>query len=185
MQLRDVCSEIFKGKNYPMDLEDGVAIKTFKKAAMGNCVLLRERLEDVLLEKNIKEKYFLKEDDIIISIKSPLKAVLYRNFEGEKVLIPNNYIVLRGINQEMYNPLFLTYYLDKRGLKELENEDYDLSITTLESIGLPNLDIEKQIQIRRLLTLLTERSNYYQKLLYNEEELAGFVIDEVIGDNHD
>lgn len=192
MKVREIFPEIFTGvftdsKN--MTKENIVnEVYTFNKNAICYGTIAKSKLFKKNVYTEIKDKYYMKDRDIIISMKKPYKVgtMQYVNFEGrDKLIIPNNFIVLRNINRDYYSYIFITNYLEKIGIQkyvEEHNITGDLHLSDIEDIDIPDIPKEKQMTISPLMNYINERSSYFSVLLDNDEELIKKALYEVIGD---
>ena len=44
----------------------------------------------------------------------------HKVIDAKDVVIPNNFIVLRGINMDLYSYIFVSNYLEKIGIEKLQ-----------------------------------------------------------------
>ena len=87
-------------------------------------------------------------NDIVISIKKPHKAFLYTYKSDKNIVIPNNYIVLRGVNNK-FSSLYVSYYLEWIGIDKFIKENTnrfntELTIEDIKSISIPFIPIKEQ-----------------------------------------
>ena len=68
---------------------------------------------DKALTSEVKDKYFMKPRDILIFVKKPYRVGTYTYNDDIKLVIPNNFIVFRGINMDLYSYIFVANYLEK------------------------------------------------------------------------
>ena len=176
MQVKDVFEEIFVGANlsissktiekkevYTLKKDNIIFNSIFPKETYYSYLndkkdyknLLENSLQKVKIPKTIKEKYYIRPSDIIISIKKPYK-VLTDVLIKKDIIVNNNYIILRGIDRKKYTERYLTYYLEYIGIKEILNETKktgnELSLADIKNIQLPNISITKQHDIYKKIT---------------------------------
>lgn len=192
MKVKDIFPEIFTGlytdgKNMTKSNINN-EVYTFNKNAICYGSLSKNKLYKKNVYAEIKDKYFVQGRDIIISLKKPYKVctMQYTGYPGiDKILIPNNFIVLRNINRDYYSYIFVTNYLDKIGINKYVEENKiegDLHLADIEEIEIPDIPKEKQMAITPLMNNINERSSKFSILLANDEELIKIALNEVIGD---
>ena len=133
----------------------------------------------------MKEKYYMQPRDILIFVKPPYKVGTYRFNKELKLIIPNNFIILRGIDMDKYSYIFVTNYLEKIGINKFVNETNkkgNLNIEDIKLIELPNISKEEQMKISELINSINERSSIYSTILENDDKIIKFAIKKIIGD---
>ena len=190
MFLSDVFDYIKGGKDpnkkttMPNEL---MIVKKIQKNAMQNSKFIPSRFIDEKLPFKLDDKYFLQKEDIIISLKEPYKASANSEDLELKVLIPNNYVVLRNIDKKKYNYLFVVNYLNIIGIENLVNNKYfnaDLTIDDVKNISLPDISLYKQESLLSLLDSINERAISYELIKDNDMEIAKHVMKDILGDNN-
>ena len=190
MKLIDVFDEIINGyniNNAKVKDEDSKIYKTLQK----DSILYTNIIPDRLVEKSfsgVKKKYFLQDRDILIFVKRPFRVGTYRYQDKEDIVVPNNFVILRGINMDYYSYIFVANYLEKVGIQKfVEENNYNgnLRIEDIEKIELPDISKEEQMKISPLLNSINERSAIYSNILANDEKIINYAINSVIGDNND
>ena len=162
-------------------------VKTFQKDALQNSKFMDNRFIQVSLAYTLNNKYFLKEKDIVISLKKPYRAAALSKELTEKVLVPNNFIILRDISDE-YDYLFVVNYLNIIGIDNLIDQSIyrspnsDLTKEDIKSIELPNINISEQKKYINLLDSINERSIVYKKIQDNDERILEFIMKSIVGD---
>lgn len=190
MKVREIFPDIFTGlytdskSMTKADIDNEVY--TFNKNAIGYGAIATNKLYKKHVYANIKDKYFMKDRDIIISIKKPYKVgtIRYLYKDKNKILIPNNFVILRNINRDYYSYIFITNYLDKIGIQKYVDEhniEGDLHLEDIENIDIPDIPKEEQMKISPLMNHINERSSYFNALLDNDEELIRKALYEIIG----
>ena len=192
MKIKDIFPEIFTGLYTDgRNMTKGNIkneVYTFNKNALCYGTITQSKLYKKEVYDDIKDKYFMKPRDIIISLKKPYKVgtMQFINFkDSNKILIPNNFIVLRNINRDYYSYIFITNYLEKIGIDKYVKENNikgDLHLVDIESIEIPLIPKEEQMKITPLMNNINKRSSYFSVLLDNDEELIKRVLNEVIGE---
>ena len=187
MLIKDVFKEIFIGFN----LNNSVGNKSYsekiyfiQKNSIAYTNIIAAKLESKNVTTEIKEKFFLQGRDIIISIKKPYKVATYQYEPTKKIVIPNNFIILRGINMDYYSYIFVTNYLEKIGVPKLFEEEgkTELKIPDIADINLPDIPKDKQMTISPLVKDINARSAIYSEILENDNEIVKYMLNMVIGD---
>lgn len=191
MKLKDVFEEISVGYNKTnASVHDDYSkiYKTLHKDSIQYTNIIDSRLIEKTFTGEIKKKYFILPRDIIIFVKKPYRVGTYSHEVKEDIVIPNNFIVLRGINMDKYSYIFVSNYLEKIGIKRyLEDHPYinNLTIDDVKNIELPDISKEKQMTISPLLNAINERSAIYTNILDNDDKIINYAIESIIGDKHD
>lgn len=191
MKLKDVFEEINVGynkTNAAVDDDYSKIYKTLHKDSIQYTNVIDSRLIEKTFTGEIKKKYFIQPRDIIIFVKKPYRVGTYSHEVKEDIVIPNNFIVLRGIDMDKYSYIFVSNYLEKIGIKRyLENNPFinNLTIDDVKNIELPDISKEKQMTISPLLNAINERSAIYTNILDNDDKIINYAIESIIGDEHD
>lgn len=189
MKIRDVFDEIKTGRyiNNSIESNEAMEVYTFKKEALSYSTLVESRLEKKTIYCDINDKYLMKPRDILISLKKPYKVGTITYDMKKKVLIPNNFAILRGIHMELYSYVFVSNYLERIGIEEYVNTHNitgDLSLEDIKEIDLPNVPKEAQMTISELMKSINERSNLYSNILENDDKIVKYALNKVIGDSN-
>lgn len=189
MKIKDVFEEIKTGRyiNNSIESNEAMEVYTFKKEALSYSTLVESRLEKKMIYCNINDKYLMKPRDIIISLKKPYKVGTITYDMKKKVLIPNNFAILRGINMELYSYIFVSNYLERIGIEEFVNAHNitgDLSLEDIKEIDLPDVPKDAQMTISELMKSINERSNLYSNILENDDKIVKYALNKVIGDSN-
>lgn len=199
MLVKEVFKEMFTGLNVNNSVgnakyaEDAYFIQ---KDSIQYSNIIEKRLVKKRITFDIKNKYIMQERDIIISLKKPYKVGTYRFNrifnDKKKVIIPNNFIVLRGINMDLYSFIFVANYLEKIGIEKYvidnkinERVYKELLLDDIANIELPDIPKTEQMKISELMNLINDRSAIYSTILENDEGIIRYALKEVIGDNND
>jgi len=191
MKIKDVFSEIITGFNTTNSTGKADYAKVYKilqKDSIQYTNIIESKLIDKAFTSNIKEKYFVHGRDILIFVKKPYRVGTYTKNEELDIVVPNNFIILRGINMNKYSYIFVANYLEKIGIQEyIEKHPYinNLSIEYIKDINLPNIDKEKQMTISPLLKAINERSAIYSNILENDYKVVNYALHSIIGDEND
>lgn len=191
MKVKDVFKKIIVGynlNNAGVDDEYSKFYKTLQKESIQYTNIIPKKLIDRKFSSNIKSKFFMQERDILIFVKKPYRVGTYTVNDNLEVIIPNNFIILRGIDMEKYSFIFVANYLEKIGIKEFvekENINRNLSIEDIKNIDLPDISKEKQMTISPLLNAINDRSALYSNILENDEKIVLYALNKVVGDEND
>ena len=199
MLIKDVFKETFTGlniNNLTSDDKFTEDVYIIQKDSIQYSNIIEKRLIQRRISSNIKNKYIMQERDIIISLKKPYKVGTYRFNkifkEQKKVIIPNNFIVLRGINMDLYSYIFVSNYLEKIGIEKYVNDNKlnervykELLLEDVLNIELPEIPKTEQMKISELMNLINDRSAIYSTILENDNEIIKHALKEVLGENND
>lgn len=190
MKLDKVFEEINVGYNITNAVvKDKYAkiYKTLHKDSIQYTNIISSRLVEKAFSDEIKKKYFIQEKDILVFVKKPYRIAICPT-SSQDIIIPNNFIILRGMNEIYYNTIFVANYLEKIGITKYVEENHitgNLTLEDIKNINLPDIDIEKQLRIAPLLKAINERSSIYSNILDNDEILIHHAINSIIGDRND
>ena len=191
MKIKDVFEDVFTGFNINTLTTDNNFAK-FYNTLQQDSIQYTNIIESKLIEKkigtNIKKKYIMQPRDILIFIKPPYRVGTYSKTNDLNLIIPNNFIVLRGINMDLYSYIFVTNYLEKYGIAKFVKERNitgNLSKADIEEIELPDIPKEKQMTTSPLLNAINERSASYSKILENDDQIIKYAISKITGDKDD
>lgn len=195
MLIKDAFKEVFTGFNMNNANSSDKYIKEvyfIQKDSISYTNIIQNKLIKKRITVDIKDKYTMKDRDIIISLKKPYKVGTYRftNLK-EDVVIPNNFIILRGINMDLYSFIFVSNYLEKIGIEKYvidkkvnERTNKELTLEDVKNIELPDIPKEKQMTISNLMNLINDRSSIYSTILENDDQIIKYALNEVVGDNN-
>jgi len=189
MKIKDIFKEVLVGynlSNTSVNDDNPQYHKTLQKDSIQYCNIIPSRLIDKPFNENVKEKYFLQERDIIIFVKHPYRVGTYTRTDKLDLVIPSNFIILRGINMDLYSYIFIANYLENIGIKKFkENSKVKTSNLTkedIENIEIPNIPKETQMTISPLLNAINERSSIYADILENDNKVVLYAINSIVGD---
>ena len=191
MKIKDVFSEIITGYNTTNSTGKANYAKVYKilqKDSIQYTNVIESKLIDKAFTSEIKDKYFVKGRDILIFVKKPYRVGTYSIKEESDIVVPNNFIILRGINMDKYSYIFVANYLEKIGIpKYIEENNYEgnLTLSEIEKIELPDIPKDKQMTISPLLKAINERSAIYSNILENDYKIADYALHSIIGDEDD
>ncbi len=191
MKIKDVFEDVFIGYNMTNATINDKFVKdiyTMQKDSIEYTNIIENKLIRKRVSDDIKKKYYMSSRDIVIYVKKPYKVGTYRFSNNLEVIIPNNFIILRGINMDLYSFIFVTNYLEKIGIDKYVKEHNitgNLTVGDICNVELPNISKNRQMQISNLINNINERSAIYSTILANDEEIIRYAINEIVGDNHD
>ena len=194
MLIKDAFEEVFTGFNINNARSDDKYVEDLyfiQKDTISYVNIIPNKLIKKRVSYSIKNKYIMKERDIIISLKKPYKVGTYKYKIDKKVIIPNNFIILRGINMDLYSYIFVSNYLEKIGLEKYsienkvnERKNKELSLEDILNIDLPDIKKTEQMKISKLMNQINERSAIYSTILENDDQIIKYALNKVIGDNN-
>lgn len=192
MKVIDAFEEVFTGfnMNNATSSEKSTDEAYFiQKDSIQYTNIIEKKLVKKKITTDIKYKYFMKDRDIIISLKKPYKVGTYRFNNKKQIVIPNNFVILRGINREKYSFIFVANYLEKIGINKYIDEhivdNRDLTATDIKFIELPDIPKEEQMKISTLMNDINDRSAIYSTILENDDEIIRYALKKVTGDEID
>ena len=191
MKVKDVFKEVIVGynlNNAGVDDEYSRYYKTLQKESIQYTNIIPKKCIDRKFSSHIKPKFFMQDRDILIFVKKPYRVGTYTVNDKLEVVIPNNFIILRGIDMEKYSFIFVANYLEKIGIKnyiEKENIDRNLNKEDIKDIDLPDISKEKQMTISPLLNAINDRSALYSNILENDEKIVLYALNKVVSDEND
>ena len=190
MKIGDVFNKVIVGYNLNnAGVQDQYSkyYKTLQKESIQYTNIIPKKLIDKAFSDEIQEKFFAQERDILIFVKKPYRVGTCTSSQSE-IVIPNNFIILRGIDMEKYSYIFVANYLEKIGIQkyvEKEKITGNLSIEDVKDIDLPDISKEEQKTISPLLNAINNRSALYSNILDNDEKIGLYALHKVVGDLND
>lgn len=189
MKIKDVFDEIIVGYNITnAAVKDKCAkmYKTLQKDSIQYTNIIDSKIIEKAFSGEIKEKYFIKQNDILIFVKKPYRVGICIKNEQE-IILPNNFVLLRGIH-DTYSAVFVANYLEKIGIKKhVEKNSFigNLTVDDIKKIDLPDISKEKQMTISPLLHDINERSAIYSNILDNDQKIIHYALHRILGDEND
>ncbi len=144
--------------------------------------------EEELISKDIKERFYSQEHDILYKVQQQSFAKEITTETG--AIIPNSYLIIRADTTKV-NPTFLTYYLnDPRVDYEIQRSIDSTKIMKVNTKILKELMVmlpEKQIQDQnaQLINKINQRIELKKKSIQCDEKLINSLYDKVIGDQYE
>lgn len=191
MKIKEVFEEIFTGYNMTNATGNNKEPKNvflIQKDSIQYTNIIKNKLVEKKITTDIKNKYFMQDRDIIISLKKPYKVGTYRFCDANNVVIPNNFIILRGINRDLYSFIFVPNYLEKIGINKFAKENNitgELTVENIKNIELPDISKETQMKISELINNINDRSLIYSNILENDDKIIKYALNEIIGEEND
>ena len=192
MKIEDVFEEVYTGFNINNSRSTNTVEDVYfiQKDSIAYTNIIKDKLIQRRVTSNIRKKYILEGRDIVISLKKPFKVgTCMYNYKDKKIIIPNNFIILRGINRDLYSYIFVANYLENIGIdkfisehSDLKRDNKDLTVADIKSIELPKIDKDSQMKISKLMNNINERSAIYSTILKNDNEIIKYALNLVIGD---
>ena len=198
MKIKDIFQEIFVGvnlNNYSktdeieevyMFKKDNIVFNSILYNNYGYTKFKKEPykylpnkdLIKVKVSKNIKDKYYLKFGDVVISVKKPYKTFNDVIVKKNKIMVNNNYIILRKIDSDRFYAPYISIYLEMVGIEKYlktnpSRINDELSIEDIKNIEIPNISKKKQIdiyfKIKSYMTRIIECNENIQKILREDD----------------
>ena len=191
MKLKNVFEDIIVGYNFinaSVKDEYSKVYKYLQKDSIQYTNIIESQLIERTFTGEVKKKYFVQPRDILIFVKKPYRVGTLSYEIKEDIVIPNNFIVLRGINMDIYSYIFVANYLENIGINKYIEENNitgNLTIEDIKNIELPDIPKEKQMTISPLLNAINERSAIYTNILDNDKKIIDYAINSVIGEEND
>ena len=191
MKLKNVFEDIIVGYNFinaSVKDEYSKVYKYLQKDSIQYTNIIESQLIERTFTGEVKKKYFVQPRDILIFVKKPYRVGTLSYEIKEDIVIPNNFIVLRGINMDIYSYIFVANYLENIGINKYIEENNitgNLTIEDIKNIELPDITKEKQMTISPLLNAINERSAIYTNILDNDNKIINYAIKSVIGEEND
>lgn len=191
MKLKNVFEDIIVGYNFinaSVKDEYSKVYKYLQKDSIQYTNIIESQLIERTFTGEVKKKYFVQPRDILIFVKKPYRVGTLSYEIKEDIVIPNNFIVLRGINMDIYSYIFVANYLENIGIKKYIEENNitgNLTIEDIKNIELPDITKEKQMTISPLLNAINERSAIYTNILDNDNKIINYAIKSIIGEEND
>lgn len=189
MKIKDVFEEIFTGYNMTNATGNNNPKEVYliQKDTIQYTNIIENKLIKKRITTDIKPKYYMQPRDIIISLKKPYKVGTYRYNIHKKILIPNNFIILRGIDRNLYSFIFVPNYLEKIGIQkfvEEKNITGELTVENIKNIELPDIPKKEQMKISELINNINDRSSIYSNILENDDKIIKYALNTVIGEKN-
>lgn len=185
--------DVFAGYQYTSrkieELEPGEGnVSVVKVSNIENGEINYNDLVSIDIDENKIEKYFLKENDILISTKGTLiKIGLITNI-GDKKLIPYNNLQVIRITSEDVNPIYVCNYLNsetgQRFLRLIQTGQIIININKndLLNILVPVVDMDTQETIANRYRIISNNIKELKEKLSTLENKLNSIYDDEIGE---
>jgi len=187
MVLKEIFKSIYKGLRVESDSsKDGKNYYVVYTKDVGNCVINYSKDSVKCIDTVIKDKYLLKEGDIIIAA-IPSNTTCHVGYcsdlEDDNVIINKNFIVLRDPVSDKYNLEFIAEYLESEGIKKFFEKNRTskeaLTVPEVEDMVVPDVSKEKQDELMSLIKPINKRTRLYNRLIMNDAEIKKYLMSEV------
>lgn len=134
-------------------------------------------------EENL-DSYTVKKNDLLLRLAFPLKVIIVDD-ELDGKLISNQYVSIR-IDESKYIPVFVKWYLESQDAEhQLEKYIVGTAIRTIpivkvRKIRLPNISIDKQKELSKLLEIWETQKGLYINLIKDKEAYYNSIIELII-----
>lgn len=165
---------------------DKEIVKSYKqlnlKSVNRNGYIDLEELENLDAKEPIDEYYLTHEGDIIVRLIDPFTAI-YINKEWERIVITSNFCIVRC--SENYSSEFLSYYINSDRAKKmlLGNSQgsimRNINMSAVGEIQLPNIPIDKQRIIGKLLWAQTKKIIILNRMQELEEKQRKAIFEKI------
>ena len=120
MKLKDITESIitgvltrrivYDGEDNNPSLKDG---KILVPKAIDNGLIDHSLLQSVKLERDVKDKFYTKMDDVIMKLSTPYDSCTIDREEDEGLIVPSFSVIIRGI-KDGYDPYFIMAFLSSK-----------------------------------------------------------------------
>lgn len=185
--------DVFAGYQYTSrkieELEPGEGnVSVVKVSNIENGEINYNDLVSIDIDENKIEKYFLKENDILISTKGTLiKIGLITNI-GDKKLIPYNNLQVIRITSEDVNPIYVCNYLNsetgQRFLRLIQTGQIIININKndLLNVQVPIVDMDTQETIANRYRIISNNIKELKEKLSTLENKLNSIYDDEVGE---
>lgn len=171
------------------ELEPGKGnVSVVKVSNIENGEINYNDLVSIDVDENKVEKYFLKENDILISTKGTLiKIGLITNI-GDKKLIPYNNLQVIRITSEDVNPIYVCNYLNsetgQRFLRLIQTGQIIININKndLLNVQVPVVDMDTQETIANRYRIISNNIKELKEKLSTLENKLNSIYDDEVGE---
>ena len=142
---------------------------------------------DLLYSEEDLENFKAKKGDILLRIAFPL-TIIEVDDEIEGKIINNQYCIIRmsSIVNRTYNIDFIKWFLESNKAKHqfekmlIGTTIKSLPVSELRKLEIPNLDLEEQVQISKIVNTWNKQKKLYKKMLEQKEKYYDSVINKLI-----
>ena len=139
---------------------------------------------DKFISEEDLSSYTVKKNDLLLRLAFPLKVIIVDD-ELDGKLISNQYVSIR-IDKSKYSPAFVKWYLESQDAEhQLEKYIVGTAIRTIpivkvREIRLPNISINKQKELSKLVESWEAQKRLYINLIKNKESYYNNIIEMII-----
>ncbi len=142
---------------------------------------------DLLYSEEDLENFKAKKGDILLRLAFPL-TIIEVDDEIEGKIINNQYCIIRmsSIVNRTYNIDFIKWFLESNKAKHqfekmlIGTTIKSLPVSELRKLEIPNLDLEEQVQISKIVNTWNKQKKLYKKMLEQKEKYYDSVINKLI-----
>jgi restriction endonuclease S subunit len=142
---------------------------------------------DLLYSEEDLENFKAKKGDILLRLAFPL-TIIEVDDEIEGKIINNQYCIIRmsSIVNRTYNIDFIKWFLESNKAKHqfekmlIGTTIKSLPVSELRKLEIPNLDLEEQVQISKIVNTWNKQKKLYKKMLKQKEKYYDSVINKLI-----
>lgn len=142
-----------------------------------------KQYEILKTNKDLKDK-IAQEGDLLFRLLAPTKIVFAdRNIKGK--LIPSQFCIIRT-KKNIMDPIVLKWYLESENAKVFMNEITkgsiikSTSVAELKKIEIPNISIDKQENMKQLISLWKKEKKCLERILNKKEILYNCYLEEML-----
>lgn len=139
---------------------------------------------DKFISEEDLSSYIVKKNDLLLRLAFPLKVIIVDD-ELDGKLISNQYVSIR-IDKSKYSPSFVKWYLESKDAEhQLEKYIVGTAIRTIpivkvREIRLPNISINKQNELSKLVESWETQKRLYINLIKDKESYYNNIIEMII-----
>jgi len=181
----DEIAQIYNGLRITRyrDYEKGSLHKVLKKINNKENIL---ETEEVKLCGKIDEKFYSKQNDIIIQQTSQVNTI--NIIDKDDIVVPANYVTIR--TKEQYNPHYIKYLLTSTQFKKVERKI--VGGTKLQFIKIPDIKRmklkippqEKQEKIVNILKLIDKKNKLEEKKIKLNKNIQNAILRKQLGEEY-
>lgn len=142
---------------------------------------------DLLYSEEDLENFKAKKGDILLRLAFPLTIIEVDN-EIEGKIINNQYCIIRmsSIVNRTYNIDFIKWFLESNKAKHqfekmlIGTTIKSVPVSELRKLEIPDLDLEEQVQISKIVNTWNKQKKLYKKMLEQKEKYYDSVINKLI-----
>ena len=159
MKLKDITESIITGvltRRIVYDGEDNNPSlkggKILVPKAIDNGLIDHSLLQSVKLEREVKDKFYTKMDDVIMKLSTPYDSCTIDREEDEGLIVPSFSVIIRGI-KDGYDPYFIMAFLSsKYAWNQIERLRSGRVISILSNDSVSELEIpdSSKVEVRKI-----------------------------------